>query len=407
MSGSPGGVGGGQVAVPPHLRRRPDGAGAGLSSVRRTRGPRFERGSSGLACSRRKSYGAARPAPNPFPPSLTRARPPPPDRAGRPDRRASSDLLLDHDCVTNVTLQRRARSCSRTATWSSATSRARRPARCCPSWTALGARPAGRHRGRARRPARRSRRPAGSRRPAPGHPDDAVIWEAVEAQADAGAVPTVSYHVFLVLAVVAGRDRGDHRLRGAGGRGHGRRARSSAPSRPPVAGHRAAAAGAWSGAACGCWCFASRSPIAVVTVLVAARRGLIGLDHPRDGHPAAAQHRLHLAPRPVVVHRRAARRRGRRAGPGHRRRPRPWSASSSASPRSRRPATWRSGWRSGTPGEIAGLARPARRQHRRHGDRRHAVCCSSCAGGGRGSPTRTERRVRPAAGWRLSGGAAR
>ena len=36
---------------------------------------------------------------------------------------------------------------------------------------------------------------------APGHPEDAVIWEAVEAQAEAGAVPTVSFHVFLVLAV--------------------------------------------------------------------------------------------------------------------------------------------------------------------------------------------------------------
>lgn len=36
---------------------------------------------------------------------------------------------------------------------------------------------------------------------APGHPDDAVIWEAVEAQAASGAVPTVSYHLFLVLAV--------------------------------------------------------------------------------------------------------------------------------------------------------------------------------------------------------------
>lgn len=36
---------------------------------------------------------------------------------------------------------------------------------------------------------------------APGHPDDAVIWEFVEAQAEAGAVPTVSYHVFLVIAV--------------------------------------------------------------------------------------------------------------------------------------------------------------------------------------------------------------
>jgi uncharacterized hydrophobic protein (TIGR00271 family) len=36
---------------------------------------------------------------------------------------------------------------------------------------------------------------------APGHPDDAVIWEAVEAQAEAGAVPTVSYLVFLLIAV--------------------------------------------------------------------------------------------------------------------------------------------------------------------------------------------------------------
>jgi uncharacterized hydrophobic protein (TIGR00271 family) len=36
---------------------------------------------------------------------------------------------------------------------------------------------------------------------APGHPDDAVIWESVEAQAHAGAVPTVSYLIFLVLAV--------------------------------------------------------------------------------------------------------------------------------------------------------------------------------------------------------------
>ncbi|MGZ4455766.1 MAG: DUF389 domain-containing protein [Nocardioides sp.] len=36
---------------------------------------------------------------------------------------------------------------------------------------------------------------------APGHPDDAVIWEAVEAKARGGAQPTVSFHVFLVLAV--------------------------------------------------------------------------------------------------------------------------------------------------------------------------------------------------------------
>ena len=37
---------------------------------------------------------------------------------------------------------------------------------------------------------------------APGHPDDAVIWESVAAQAEAGAVATVSFHIFLVLAVV-------------------------------------------------------------------------------------------------------------------------------------------------------------------------------------------------------------
>lgn len=36
---------------------------------------------------------------------------------------------------------------------------------------------------------------------APGHPDDAVIWESVEATAYGGAVPTLSYHVFLVIAV--------------------------------------------------------------------------------------------------------------------------------------------------------------------------------------------------------------
>lgn len=39
-------------------------------------------------------------------------------------------------------------------------------------------------------------------RAAPGHPDDAVIWESVEAQAEDGAVPTVSFLLFLVLAVI-------------------------------------------------------------------------------------------------------------------------------------------------------------------------------------------------------------
>ena len=37
---------------------------------------------------------------------------------------------------------------------------------------------------------------------APGHPDDAVIWESVAAKADDGSVPTVSYLLFLVFAVV-------------------------------------------------------------------------------------------------------------------------------------------------------------------------------------------------------------
>jgi uncharacterized hydrophobic protein (TIGR00271 family) len=36
---------------------------------------------------------------------------------------------------------------------------------------------------------------------APGHPDDAVIWESVQAQAEAGAVATVSFVIFLVIAV--------------------------------------------------------------------------------------------------------------------------------------------------------------------------------------------------------------
>lgn len=35
----------------------------------------------------------------------------------------------------------------------------------------------------------------------PGHPADAVIWESVEESASDGSAPTVSFHVFLVLAV--------------------------------------------------------------------------------------------------------------------------------------------------------------------------------------------------------------
>ena len=37
---------------------------------------------------------------------------------------------------------------------------------------------------------------------APGHPDDAVLWESVEGKAADGAQPTVSFLIFLVLAVV-------------------------------------------------------------------------------------------------------------------------------------------------------------------------------------------------------------
>lgn len=39
-------------------------------------------------------------------------------------------------------------------------------------------------------------------RAAPGDPDDAIIWDSVLAEADAGARPTVSSLVFLILAVV-------------------------------------------------------------------------------------------------------------------------------------------------------------------------------------------------------------
>ncbi len=41
-------------------------------------------------------------------------------------------------------------------------------------------------------------------RRAPGDPDDAVIWDAVLAKAEAGARPTVSYLMFLVMAVTLG-----------------------------------------------------------------------------------------------------------------------------------------------------------------------------------------------------------
>ncbi|CUR56284.1 conserved membrane hypothetical protein [metagenome] len=37
---------------------------------------------------------------------------------------------------------------------------------------------------------------------APGHPDDAIIWEAVLAKAEGASRPTVTFHLFLVLATI-------------------------------------------------------------------------------------------------------------------------------------------------------------------------------------------------------------
>ena len=107
---------------------------------------------------------------------------------------------------------------------------------------------------------------------APGHPDDAVIWEAVEAQAEAGAIPTVSLPRLPGARGGAGGDRGDHRLRRAGGRRDGRR--------PGVQRGRGDAAPASRWAARGCSCAALRLlvlsflfAIAVVTLLALLARG--------------------------------------------------------------------------------------------------------------------------------------
>ncbi|TIC81983.1 DUF389 domain-containing protein [Nocardioides sp. GY 10127] len=47
-----------------------------------------------------------------------------------------------------------------------------------------------------------SRRAEQMEEAAPGHPEDAVLWDSVESAAESGVVPTVNYHVFLLLAVV-------------------------------------------------------------------------------------------------------------------------------------------------------------------------------------------------------------
>ena len=72
-----------------------------------------------------------------------------------------------------------------------------------PRLKALGLDERGRHRGDHADRARRSPAPDGSRRVAPGHPDDAVIWESVESSRPTPrAGPTVSFLVFLVLAAL-------------------------------------------------------------------------------------------------------------------------------------------------------------------------------------------------------------
>ena len=77
-------------------------------------------------------------------------------------------------------------------------------------------------------------------------------------QCYAASRPTVSYYLFLVLAVAARGDRGDHRLGGAGGRRDGRRAGVRHGRRRRRRAGASAGSG-WSAGACGCWCWLRRS----------------------------------------------------------------------------------------------------------------------------------------------------
>lgn len=111
-----------------------------------------------------------------------------------------SDLLIRHDCTTNVTVQPGVVSkpegdlveCDVAREEAGALLRMLEDLELDHRGGILIETPTG-------TPFREARR---LERLAPGHPDDAVIWDAVEAQAFAGAVATVSYLIFLVLAVI-------------------------------------------------------------------------------------------------------------------------------------------------------------------------------------------------------------
>ena len=181
---------------------------------------------------------------------------------------------------------------------------------------------------------------------APGDPQDAVVWDNVIADAYAASRPTVTYHVFLVLATILASVAviTDSSVLVVGAMVVG-----------PEFGTVAALC---TGLVFARWGLAWASlrllvlgfafAIAVVTLL-ALRPGAGRGDHRRDGDPAAAADRLHLAPGHLVVRGRAGGRCGRACWRSRPTGPRRWSGCSSRSRRCRRPATWRSGSRPGRP----------------------------------------------------------
>ncbi len=185
---------------------------------------------------------------------------------------------------------------------------------------------------------------------APGHPDDAVIWESVEAKADDGAQPTVSYLVFLVLAVILAAIAvvTDSAILVVGAM---------------VVGPEFSAVAAVSvGIVFARWGLVGRSlqllvlSFAFAVAVVAVLAWLVGLTSALDGE-------MLTQPRPntgfiwhpdmwsfivaLVAGRRASWR-------WRSRRPPPWSASSSASPPCRPPATSPSGSACGSPRRSSG-----------------------------------------------------
>ena len=186
-----------------------------------------------------------------------RARPLPPDRARRPERRRSVTCSSTRTCITNVTVQagvllEPAGRPDRVRRGPREGRRAARHARRASASTSAAASSiehAGGHAVPRGRPAR------GGRARAPGRRRDLGVGRG---QAEAGAVPTVSYLHLPRAGRDPGRDRRDHRLRDPGRGRDGRRA-GVQRHRRGLAPASCSAAGAWSAAACGCWCFASRS----------------------------------------------------------------------------------------------------------------------------------------------------